>query len=211
MMTYLPEFLTLFAINFLNILSPGPETALMIYNSGRHSRKIGLYTGFGIVASTIIHKSYTLLGFGMVVARSPILFTTIKYAGSGYLLYLGYRAFFPGKKIMKKAEKPRTLTPRKAFRMGFLMDILHPSASLFFMSIVAATVSPKTPLSVQVVYGTLLVLTSLCWYSALALVFSNSRLQATIQSMGNWVDRITGLALIGLGIRLAFLSTTIHP
>lgn len=206
MMEYLPEFLALFTINFLNILNPGPETALMIYNSSRYSRKVGLYTGLGIVASTIIHKTYTLLGFGMVVARSPTLFNIIKYAGSGYLIYLGLRAFFPSKKTREKTKHPRNLTAGKAFRTGFLMDILHPSASLFFMSIVAATVSTDTPLGVQAIYGVLLVLTSLCWYSAMALVFSNSRMQTSIQNMGGWVDKITGLALIGLGIRLAFLT-----
>lgn len=203
---YLPEFLTLFAVNFLNILSPGPETAVMIYNSSRHSRRIGLFTGFGIVASTIIHKSYTLLGFGMVIARSPTLFTIIKYSGASYLLYLGLLSFFPNRRKAEKTKGPRQMMPKKAFQMGFFMDLLHPGASLFFMSIVAATVSPTTPLYIQGIYGILLVLTSLCWYSALALTFSHKRFQQTINHLGPWVDKITGLALVALAVRLALTT-----
>ncbi len=206
MSQYLPEFLALFTMNFLNILSPGPETALMIYNSSRYSRKVGLFTGFGIICSTMIHKTYTLLGFGMVVAKSPSLFFVIKYAGSAYLMYLGYRTFFPAKKKVEEVHHGKTLTPKEAFRMGFLMDILHPGASLFFMSIVAATVSTTTPLHIQAIYGVLLICTSLCWYSALATVFSTKHLQRVILKVGRWADRITGITLILLGIRLALFT-----
>ena len=206
MTQYLPEFLALFAVNFLNILSPGPETALMIHNSSRHSRKVGLFTGFGIVCSTLIHKTYTLLGFGLFISKTPFLFHTIKYAGSLYLFYLGYRALRPHSTGQNSFQKPKNLNHKQAFRMGFLMDILHPGASLFFVSIVAATVSPKTPLSVQAIYGLLLILTSLCWYSFLACTFSNHRVQSYAQNAGKWLDRLMGYALIGLGIRLALFT-----
>jgi threonine/homoserine/homoserine lactone efflux protein len=203
---YAPEFLALFTVNFLNILSPGPETALMVYNSSRYSRKVGLFTGFGIVCGTMIHKTYTLLGFGMVVAKSPTLFMIIKYAGSAYMMYLGYRMFFPKKKQVEHVHHPKNLTPKQAFRMGFLMDILHPGSSLFFMSIVAATVSTSTPLAVQGIYGVLLICTSICWYSALATVFSNKHLQKVVLNIGPWIDRITGVTLILLAIRLALFT-----
>jgi threonine/homoserine/homoserine lactone efflux protein len=206
LLQYAPEFLALFTVNFLNILSPGPETALMIYNSSRYSRKVGLFTGFGIVCSTLIHKTYTLLGFGMVIAKSPLLFMIIKYAGSAYMMYLGFRAFFPQEKEAEHQHHSKHLTPKQAFRMGFLMDILHPGSSLFFMSIVAATVSTSTPLAVQGVYGVLLICTSLCWYSALATVFSNKHLQKVVLTMGPWIDRITGVTLFLLAIRLALFT-----
>lgn len=206
MYTYLPEFIALFSLNFLNLVSPGPEMAMMVHNSSRHSRKIGLYTGFGIVCSTIIHKTYTLLGFGMFIAKSPVLFTIIKITGSLYLFYLAYRIFFAAKHKAESIKTPKILTPKKAFKIGFLMDILHPSASLFFMSIFAATVSPQTPFSIQAIYVTLLVLTSLTWYTLMSCFFSNKTLVKFVNKAGAVTDKITGIALFGLGIRLAMIT-----
>ena len=207
MQNYLPEFIALFSLNFLNLISPGPEIAMMIHNSSRHSRKIGFYTGVGIVCSTIIHKSYTLLGFGMFIAKSPLLFTGIKVAGSLYLFYLAYQIFFKSSKsAAETVQTSAKLTSKKAFKMGFIMDILHPSASLFFMSIFAATVSPETPLKVQAIYAGLLVMTSLTWYTLLSCFFSNRLLVHYTSKAGAITDKITGLALFGLGIRLAMIT-----
>jgi threonine/homoserine/homoserine lactone efflux protein len=206
MQIYLPEFIALFSLNFLNLVSPGPETAMMIHNSSRHSRKIGFYTGLGIVCSTIIHKTYTLLGFGMFIAKSPILFTGIKVAGSLYLFYLAYQVFFSTKKTENPIENSIGLTPKKAFKIGFLMDILHPSASLFFMSIFAATVNPETPFKIQAFYTVLLVMTSITWYTFLSYCFSNKLLVKYINKAGAITDKITGIALFGLGIRLAMIT-----
>lgn len=206
MHSYLPEFIALFSLNFLNLVSPGPETALMVHNSSRHSRKIGFYTGLGIVGSTIIHKTYTLLGFGMFISKSPILFTGIKIAGCLYLFYLAYKIFFNSKHVDQTVTTPKRLTSGKAFRMGFLMDILHPSASLFFMSIFAATVSPETPFKIQAVYVALLVMTSLTWYTLLSCFFSNKILAHYMNKAGKIMDKITGITLFGLGIRLAMIT-----
>mgnify|MGYP003633951148 CR=1 FL=1 len=206
MHSYLPEFIALFSMNFLNLVSPGPEMAMMVHNSSRHSRKIGLYTGFGIVCSTIIHKTYTLLGFGMFIAKSPMLFTIIKTIGSLYLFYLAYKIFFGEKHKEETIKTPRKLTPKKAFKIGFLLDILHPSASLCFISIFAATVSPETPFKIQIIYVILLVLTSLTWYTLMSCFFSNKILVRYIHKTGTIIDKITGIALLGLGIRLAFIT-----
>ena len=203
---YIPEFLALFTLNFLNILSPGPESALMMYNSSRYSRKVGIFTGLGIVCSTLIHKTYTFLGFGMVVKQSPLLFNFIKYAGSAHLLFLAYRSFFP--KVQKQAHEkhPRYVTPKQGFRMGFLMDLLYPGASLFVISMVAASVSINTPLHIQGIYGVLLVLTSLCWYTTFAYICSYPFMQALMNKGGQWIDRIMGAALIFFSIRLALFT-----
>jgi len=200
------EFGALWTLNFLNLISPGPETALMIRNSSRFSRAVGLATGLGIVCSTMIHKTYSILGFGLLVSHTPWLFNTLKIAASVYLIYLGLRAFYPKKNKdgSLKLKEPAHLTTKQAFKTGFMMDILHPSASLVFISILAKTVSPDTPVSIQALYGVLLILTSIVWYSTQAYLFSHGLLKNTIEKYGHWLDWITGGVFIIYGIRLAF-------
>lgn len=199
------EFGSLWILNFVNLISPGPETALMIRNSSRFSRMVGLATGAGIVCSTMIHKTYSILGFGLFISQTPWLFKTLKIVASCYLIYLGIRAFLKkAKDGSLKIKGPDHLTPKGAFKMGFMMDILHPSASLVFISILAKTVSPETPMSVQAVYGMLLILTSISWYSLQAYLFSHGLLKSTIEKYGHWLDWVTGFVFIIYGVRLAF-------
>ena len=200
------EFSALWVLNFLNLISPGPETALMIRNSSRFSRNVGLATGLGIVCSTIIHKTYSILGFGLLIKETPWLYTSLKMAASVYLMYLGVKAFWPKKNKdgSLTIKGPAHLTINGAFKMGFMMDILSPSASLTFIVILAQTVSPETPMSVQAIYGGLLILTSITWYCLQSYLFSHGLLKGTIEKYGHWLDWITGCVFIIYGVRLAF-------
>ncbi|MFN7662123.1 MAG: LysE family translocator [Alphaproteobacteria bacterium] len=200
---YITQFFNLFLLNLMNLTSPGPETALMIHNSSYYSRKIGFYTGLGIVTSTIIHKTYSFLGFGAFISKSPVLFNTIKYAGGAYLAYLGLKMLFSPKKLLNADGQDneyithlKRMTPKKAFRMGFTIDILCPSASLVFISIVAATVDPSTPLSVQFMYGGLLVLSSFTWYTLQSTVFSHSVAKRILDKGGVWINRGMGAYML---------------
>ena len=206
---YITQFFNLFLLNLMNLTSPGPETALMIHNSSYYSRKIGFYTGLGIVTSTIIHKTYSFLGFGAFISKSPLLFNTLKYGGGAYLAYLGFRMLFSTTKLVnddgqenKYITHLKRMTPKKAFRMGFTIDILCPSASLVFMSIVAATVAPETPLYIQFIYGGILVLTSFTWYTLQSLVFSKSLIKQILEKSGGWINRFMGGYMLYFAFKL---------
>lgn len=211
--SFWPEFIALYIANFLNLLSPGVETTLMFRNSALFSRKIGFFTGLGIVLGSFIHKAYSFFGFGMVVARSPFLFNTIKFIGAGYLVYVGVMTFLPhvnAKKTLAQkyilAMHNKELTPLKAFRMGLVVDLLHPMASLFFISLLATTVSEETPLSIKGLYALSLVATSFIWYTCQAFFFSTPKFSSFFQKRKQLIDRISGGVLIGLAMKIAFLT-----
>ena len=208
---YVTQFFALFLLNFMNLISPGPVTALMLHNSSYYSRKIGFYTGLGIVTSSLIHKTYSFLGFGAVVAQTPWLFKTVKYLGAAYLLYLGIRMLLSRQHLanMNKDDNAyitrlKAMSPRKAYRMGFMIDILCPSASLVFMSIVAATVDPHTPLWVQLSYGGVLILTSFTWYTFQSVMFSHGWIRKSLEKMGGWLNRFMAFYMIYFALKLLF-------
>lgn len=203
------EFFELYVINFINLVSPGAGFALMVRNSTLYGRKTGLYTAFGITSSSLIHKSYTLLGFGLIVSQTPWLYLGIKYIGSFYLGYLGLRnlkhAFKPRKRTsVKETEKDDEghLTPWQGFRNGFLVDMMNPSASLSFVCIVVSTVSVSTILPIRGLYVVILILTSLAWYTFLAFTFSHKYLTRFNEKFGGVIEGIMGSFLIYLGIKL---------
>lgn len=209
MYMFLPQFLKLFSLNFLNLASPGPETALMMHNSSYYSRKVGLFTGFGILCSTIIHRIYSILIFHVVLTQSSLFWLNVlKYIASGYLAYLAVRMFFspvaePSQEDSKYITHLKKLTPKKAFKMGFLIDIVHPSSSLGFITILTATVSRDTPLNVLVIYVVLLMCTSLVWYSGSAMLFSHPFFRKLVYKGGKWVNRTMGILMLYFACKLA--------
>ncbi len=204
------EFLELYSINFVNLISPGAGFALMVRNSSLYGRKVGLYTAFGITSSSLIHKSYTLLGFGLIVSQTPWLYLAIKYLGSCYLAYLGLfnliHAFKPKKmKVFSEDLLDKGLTRWQGFRNGFLVDMMNPSASLSFVCIVVSTVSVSTSLPVRGLYVVILILTSLAWYCLLAFTFSHDRLMRFNKRFGRVIETIMGGFLIYLGVKLLLM------
>lgn len=206
---YILQFLNLFLLNFMNLISPGPETALMLHNSSYYSRKIGFYTGLGIVTSSLIHKTYSFLGFGAFISKTPWLFDVVKYGGGLYLIYLGVRMLLSKSKIAhanrdenEYITRLKKMTLLKAYKMGFTIDILCPSASLVFISIVAATVAPETPLWVQLIYGVILILTSLTWYTLQSFIFSHGWIKKVLEKSGGWLNRLMGAYMLYFAVKL---------
>ncbi len=206
---YIFQFLNLFLLNFMNLISPGPETALMLHNSSYYSRKIGFYTGLGIVTSSLIHKTYSFLGFGAFISKTPWLFDLVKYGGGIYLIYLGVRMLLSKSKIANANREEneyitrlKKMTLLKAYKMGFTIDILCPSASLVFISIVAATVAPETPLWIQLIYGVILILTSLTWYTLQSFIFSHGWIKKVLDKSGGWLNRLMGAYMLYFAAKL---------
>ena len=77
------EFLTLFIavgiISLLAAMSPGPDFAVVTKNSLFGSRITGLYTAIGVGLGIFLHVTYSLVGIGVVISQSIVLFSVIKY------------------------------------------------------------------------------------------------------------------------------------
>lgn len=87
---FLTQFLTVAVVHLFAVMSPGPDFAVVTKNSLLHSRKTGIYTSLGIALGISVHIAYSLLGIGLVISKSAVLFSIIKYLGAGYLVYIGY-------------------------------------------------------------------------------------------------------------------------
>jgi threonine/homoserine/homoserine lactone efflux protein len=205
---YWSEFVMLFILNLLNLISPGAGCALTMRNSTIYSRKAGLFTGFGIVCSSIIHKTYSLLGFGLIISQTTWLFNIIKYVGTAYLFYLGTQCIISlfragDTKVGLQDNKMAHATWFKFFKLGFFTDLLNPTASLGFITIISATLSPNTPKQLLLLYGVIMTCCSIIWYSILAYFFSSNIIKNWLPKSTSIIDGITGGFLIFLGIKLS--------
>src|SRR5471030_649289 len=85
------SLLMLISICFIGMVSPGPDFLLVTKNALLYPRRQALATALGVVSGCLFHASYCILGLAFIITQSIMLYTTIKYAGACYLIYLGIK------------------------------------------------------------------------------------------------------------------------
>lgn len=205
---YMYEFLGLMAVFSIMIVSPGADFAIVVRQSIVHGRRSAIMTSFGIGSSLLFHISYTILGLGLLVSKSLLLFSMLKWAGAAYLVYLGIKALrapameAPAE-IVKDATEEKQISDGRSFMMGFVTNALNPKPVLFFLSLFSALVSHETPALVQASYGVFMAIALIAWFVAVSTFFTIQSVRDRFVSWGRWFNRITGMVFIGLGIKLA--------
>src|SRR5471032_1312719 len=203
---YLTEFLTVALIHLLAVASPGPDFAVVVRESVTHGRKAGTYTAMGVGTAIFLHVGYSLLGIGLIVSQSIVLFNALKWLAAAYLLYIGFKAIRAKPVNDELALQVGERTARGAFTSGFVTNGLNPKATLFFLSLFTVVINPHTPLAIQAGYGVYLAVATALWFCLVAMLFSQQRVRAGFARMGHWFDRTMGAVLIAIGVKLAFTS-----
>ncbi len=203
---YWTEFLTVALVHLLAVASPGPDFAIVLRESVSNGRHAGIWTALGVGSGILLHVGYCLLGIGLIVSQSIVLFNLLKWLAAAYLIYIGIRALQarPANPASAELAPLAARSPRAAFVRGFVTNGLNPKATLFFLSLFTLVISPQTPLLVQAGYGLYLALATALWFCAVALLFSQARVRRGFVRLGHWFDRLMGAVLVGLGIKVAF-------
>ncbi|MDB5194191.1 MAG: lysine exporter protein LysE/YggA [Parcubacteria group bacterium] len=207
---YVSQFFTIALIHLLAVVSPGPDFAMVSRNSLVYSRKAGIYTAFGLVCGIAVHITYSLLGIGLLISQSILLFNTIKYIGVAYLIYIGYKSLKAKPQaegeVVEVISEEKMLTPLAAIKTGFLTNVLNPKVTLFILALFTQVIDPKTPKFIQALYGLEMMTATFVWFTIVSIFFSHQKIKGRVTKFQHWIERFTGVVLIGLGIKVALSS-----
>lgn len=203
---YWLEFITIASVHLLAVASPGPDFAIVLKHSISFGRRAAIITSIGVGVAILIHVAYSLLGIGILIKTTPMLFQMFSYAAAAYLLYLGWGAIrSPAPASLEQGagrKETQTISDKKAFVVGFLTNGLNPKATLFFLSVFAVAVSPDTPNMIKLGYGLYLAIATGIWFCVLSMFLSSKKVSQFIGQKGYWFDRVMGVVLILLAIKL---------
>jgi RhtB (resistance to homoserine/threonine) family protein len=190
----------------ISAVVPGADFAMVLRQSIEQGRRGALFTSAGVATAILVHGTYTLLGVGVIVGQSILIFDIIKWIGAAYLLYLGVSALL-GSTPQPPAEIGEARTAAKsdfsAFVLGFLTNLLNPKAVLFFLALFTTLVSANTPGQLKVFYLGSMSLMLFAWFALVAIFFTTPAVRQGFFRLGRWFNRITGLTFVLLAIRVA--------
>jgi threonine/homoserine/homoserine lactone efflux protein len=193
------HLLPFLAVSAIVVVTPGVDMALVTKNALLHGRGAARATALGVNLGIFLWTLAAALGLAAVIAASAEAFLAIKLAGAAYLVYLGLRTLLG-------SHKPVAAVARgSAFRQGLASNLLNPKIAVFFTSLLpqfvdAEHAQPQDLLLLGLLFNCLGVL----WLLTYASLAARGRNVLRRPRVKRALDRVSGVALVGLGVRLAF-------
>ncbi len=205
--TYIAEIIAVSTIAIFMAVLPGADFVMVTRTSIYNGRLAGLYMSLGMCISVSIHASYSIAGLAVVIANSAWLFSTIKYLGAAYLIYIAWQLLTTRESLNSDQNALMTeISPFIALRLGFTCNILNPKTSIFFLSIFTQVVSVDTPLIMQISYGVIIMLAHFIWYSGIALLLSHPQILPRFNRQKQKIDKVAGFVLMLIAIKLSLMN-----
>lgn len=194
------------------LVIPGPSVLYIVARSVEQGVKAGLASASGVATGGLVLVLGATFGLSALLASSAIAYSAVKYAGAGYLIYLGI------KKFREQPEGEMKHVPRaslsRIYGQGVLVEALNPKAAIFFFAFLPQFVNPaRGPVTLQFLALGMIFL-------ALGLV-SDSIWAITAGAAAGWLQRnrtfvrhqnyVSGTVYVGLGLATAVGSASHSP
>ncbi|WP_427306939.1 LysE family translocator [Cupriavidus sp. H39] len=185
-------------------ITPGPAIAYVIARTVAGGRPEGLASCLGTGIGGLLHVFAAAAGLSLLIARSAVAFSVLKYLGAAYLVYLGVR-------LLWRKEPPATVAAvpsrgvRRALLDGVMVEVLNVKTALFFLAFLPQFVAPgPAAVSQLVLLGCICV--TLNTLVDVVVVFAAHRLLksgAARAARARLMTRASGVTMLGLGAFLA--------
>jgi threonine/homoserine/homoserine lactone efflux protein len=140
----MPELTTLllFAATTCALVAiPGPNSLYIAARSASQGRRAGVASALGVEAGTVVHVTAAAVGVSALIASSAAAFSTVKWLGVAYLVYLWIRTLRGGA-APADGQQIAAAPLRRAFAEGAVVNVLNPKVALFFLAFLPQFVDP---------------------------------------------------------------------
>jgi threonine/homoserine/homoserine lactone efflux protein len=200
----------------LIVLLPGPDSLVVVRGIVRGGRRGGAATAAGVLCGLVVWVTAASLGLSALLEASKVGYDALKVAGACYLIWIGVRSLWSVRRSAEQVaaaevEGDGPMAPARprlggsGFLSGFLTDILNPKVGVFFVSFLPGFV-PSGDHAVGLTtlgFGTLFTLLTALYFLGLIALSGTVGAWMTVPRIRRRLDALTGLVLVGFGLRLA--------
>lgn len=202
--------LTFAAVAGLSILTPGPSILLTLRNGATFGARSVIWSALGNICGVFCLSTAAILGLGVLLKSSALLFGAVKLIGALYLFYVGVRHLFGRSTVLadESENSKREIAPRRRmlYREAFLTSTTNPKAILFFTALFPQFVNAHASLIPQFFILTGIFMTlSYSAHMSYALLASRAKGVLSKPEFSKWMNRVVGAVFISFGTILLSL------
>jgi len=129
------HFFVFLTAAILLAIVPGPGMLYVLARTLAGGRREGLLSSIGTCFGGMVHVFAAAAGVSIILARSALAFSVVKYIGAAYLCFLGIR-------MLVDARRDEAISPisasgaKNSFWQGVMTEVLNPKTALFFLSFI---------------------------------------------------------------------------
>lgn len=196
----------------LLILAPGPDNMLVLRNSLRSGSRVGLCTAAGTVTGLLGWALAATLGLASLVAASRVGYDLLRFAGAAYLIWLGATSLWArhgvcapsGAASTRATTRAAAVGPGRAYLNGVISNMCNPKIGAFFVAFLPGFIpAGHSVRELSLLYGIWFALETGLWLVVLVWMVGRGVTWLSRAKIQRRMERLTGLVLIGFGIRLA--------
>ncbi len=202
----MPDIGLFLVASALLTLAPGPDIVYVITRGIAQGRRAGIAAALGFSSGVIFHTALAAFGVAALIRSSELAFAVVRYAGAGYLIYLGIMTLSSRGALQLGREQP-ALALWTVYKQSVIGNALNPKVTLFFLSFLPQFVNVKAGHVAwqAALLGLIFMLQSALIFAAVAF-FAGSigdKLRAN-DNIAQRLNRFAGIIFIALGIRVAW-------
>jgi len=202
-----PTTLYLFIVsNVLLALAPGPDNIYVLTQGISKGKKVAFITTLGFSSGVVVHTLLATFGISVIFQTSQLAFDILKYLGALYLIYLAYQAFKNRDKPLDLSTDSSSKAFKKLYFKAFLMNILNPKVSIFFLAFLPQFVDPSLgSIELQMIlFGAIFMMVTIVVFGAIG--YMGNHLRTKLQAnpkITSYMNSLTAFVLLGFGLKLA--------
>ncbi|MET2984015.1 LysE family translocator [Aureibaculum conchae] len=199
--------LSFIAATALLAISPGPDNIYVLIQSITNGVKYGLATVFGLISGCIVHTTLVAFGVSVIIKENENLFLALKIFGASYLVFLAYKVYKSSSQIELTSDNKPQKSTSQLFKQGFIMNVLNPKVSIFFLAFFPAFLFSETLSTVSqfFILGFVFMAVSLIIFSLFAILAGKiSDYLRQNKKIGRFLKWLQILVFVGIAIFILF-------
>ena len=186
---------------------PGPSTLYAAAQTIARGRRAGWFAALGIHIGGYVHVLAAAVGLAILFQAIPILYLALKFAGAGYLIWLGVSMFLTKAETGTKPQVAVKKSARRAFWESVSVEVLNPKTAIFYLAFLPQFADPSAafPIWVQLIILGTIVNIMFSSADAICVILADkiTTLFEASSSANRIANKIGGSVLVALGINLA--------
>ena len=180
-------------------ISPGPSLAVVIRNTITGGRAQGIMTGLGHGIGLTIYAFIAVMGLSSMLIGNQTLFVSVQIAGSFWLIWIGCNMILSSP---KESSKKNVDSRKRGFVEGFMISFLNPKILVFFVAVFSQFIHSELTNIDRTIIVMVAGVIDTFWYVFVAMLLARSNFIDKIKKYSVWIDRFTGVLLIGLSLAI---------